>query len=71
MGNKEVTELLITMLGRSAYDNSMKVPQDVSKLVKSVDYLTVQLQMIRKSCDDDNKRYIDEIINNLIGILKK
>lgn len=71
MGNKEVTELLITMLGRAAYDNSMKVPQDVSKLVKSVDYLTVQLQMIRKSCDDDNKRYIDEIINNLIGILKK
>ena len=71
MGNEEVKELLKSILGSAAYNNSMIVPKDISKLVKSVDYLSVQLLMIKKDCEDDGQRYIDEVIHNLIGILKK
>lgn len=39
MTNEKVKELLKIILGRSAYDNSMTVPKDITKLVKSVDYL--------------------------------
>lgn len=69
MVKEEVKVILKDILGRSAYNNSMIVPKEISKLVKSVDYLTVQLQMTKKWCDDDGKRHVDEVINNLIGIL--
>ena len=72
MENEEIKEMLKSILGSAAYNNSMIVPKDISKLVKSIDYLSVQLQIIKKDCkDDDQKRYIDEVIRNLIGILKK
>lgn len=71
MVKEEVKVLLKTILGDSAYNNSMIVPKDISKLVKSVDYLTIQLQMVKRWCDDDGKNHIDEVINNLVGILKK
>jgi hypothetical protein len=67
--DKEIKAALIEMLGKNAYNNSMQVTTDTAKLIKCVDYLTIQLNMIKRWCDDEGKRHIDDVINNIKNIL--
>lgn len=70
MTNENIKQKLKEILGDEAYNNDMKVPINISKLVKSVNYLTTQLNIIKSLCDDDQPFDVDGIIEQLEDILK-
>ena len=47
MTNENIKQKLKQILGDEVYNNDMKVPINISKLVKSVNYLTTQLNIIK------------------------
>jgi hypothetical protein len=69
MGDREIDDILSTLLGRNAFNNSMKVSPDFGKLVKTVNYLTTQLKITGRWCDDEGKEHIKSVIETVKNIL--
>lgn len=59
---EKITDKLKAILGEDAFDSDMQVSKNVSKLAKTVNYLTTQLIISAKNADDDNKEYIESVI---------
>lgn len=70
MGDEEINNLLTLMIGKNAFNNSMKVSSDFGKLVKAVNYLTIQLKITGRWCDDEGKEHIKSVIESTKNILK-
>jgi hypothetical protein len=69
--DEELKQILKNILGDDAFnDGSMKVSDRVSKLVKSVNYLSTQLKIVKNDADQETKEYIDGIIDSVKNILK-
>lgn len=62
-------KILIEMLGRNAFNNGMKVDSDMAKLVKAVNYLTTQLVITRRWCDEEGKEHIESVLKSAESIL--
>ncbi|MEI6059408.1 MAG: hypothetical protein WCR72_01815 [Bacteroidota bacterium] len=62
-------KILIEMLGKNAFNNDMKVDSDMAKLVKTVNYLTIQLVITRKWCDEEGKEHIKSVLESAESIL--
>lgn len=62
-------KILIEMLGKNAFNNNMKVDSDMAKLVKTVNYLTTQLIITRRWCDEEGKDYIKSVLESAESIL--
>lgn len=60
---------LEVILGRSAMDNDMQIPEDVQKLTKSTKYLATQLEMVCKNYSDDIELALG-IMENVVKILQ-
>jgi len=69
MEDKEVNDILIKMLGNNAFENYMQVSPDFGKLVKTVNYLTIQLKITGRWCDDEGKEHIKSVIETVKNIL--
>jgi hypothetical protein len=70
MGDKDISELLTLMIGKNAFNNSMKVSSDFGNLVKAVNYLTIQLKITGRWCDEEGKEHIKGVIESTKEILK-
>lgn len=57
------------LLGRSALDNDMQIPEDVQKLAKATRYLSTQIEMVCKNYTDDIE-IAPGIIENVVKILQ-
>jgi len=71
MENKELKEILAKILGEEATNNDMETPKNVIKLTKAVNYLATQMSIIGKTCNEEDKDYIDRVIENVKEILNK
>lgn len=47
----------------------MKVDSDMAKLVKTVNYLTTQLVITRRWCDEEGKEHIKSVLESAESIL--
>jgi hypothetical protein len=63
-------DLLIEILGRNAFSNGMSVDSDVAKLVKSVDYLLAQLDILARWCEPDGREHISAVALTVNEILE-
>lgn len=71
MNDQKIKELLIEMLGSNAYNNNMIVERDLSRLVKAVNYLTSQIEITKRWCDDEGKDHINKVIETTVKILQQ
>lgn len=69
MNDKEITKLLTGLLGKNAYNNAFEVEKDFRNIALCVDYLTMQLLITKRWCDEDGKQHIDTVIENVKGML--
>lgn len=71
-----IKEQLKLILGNDAYSNGldMQVSNRVSKLVKALNYLVCQVEMIKKDLDErdsaDEREYIDKVLLSVSEILE-
>ena len=66
---EEIEFRIKEILGRTALDNDMEVPEDVQKLARTTRYLATQLRIICKTEIGDEK-IADVILKQAIDILK-
>lgn len=58
------------IIGASAIENDMEVPEDIKILSKALNYMGLQISLLQNNIDDNEiKEIIEEIINNTIEIL--
>jgi hypothetical protein len=77
MKNKDINEILKDILGTEAInDNNIQISENTSKLVKTINYLITQLEIIKREfnpeCDNSYlMEHIDSVINNTKEILSE
>lgn len=73
MGEKEINEILKTILGADAFNNGdFQVSSDISKLAKAVNYLTIQIRFTAQMVDTgEAKEHVKGVLLNTKEILTK
>lgn len=64
MNDLELNEILEKLLGKNAIHNRFQVDTDFAKLIKTVQYLHTQLDIVKIKSEESVKAHIDKVILN-------
>lgn len=59
------------ILGRTALDNDMQIPDEVKILARATRYLATQLMVVCEGTDEENKKYLSDVLKNAVEILSQ
>ena len=57
------------ILGRTALDNDMQIPDEVKMLARATNFLATQLMVVCESTGEENKKYLSDVLKNAVEIL--
>lgn len=57
------------ILGRTAIDNDMQIPDEVKMLARATNFLATQLMVVCKGTGEENEKYLSDVLKNAVEIL--
>jgi hypothetical protein len=64
-----IQHILIHQLGKSAYNNDMKVDNGIAGLCKAVRYLVTQIGFIADMEPEDAQSYVNEVLEKMANLI--
>lgn len=64
MNDSQLNEILEKLLGKNAIHNRFQVDKDFAKLIKTIQYLHTQLDIVKNKSEESVKAHIEKVILN-------